>query len=210
MKKLLCLLLFTLAVFSVSAENDSFLTVRNTFYLILTQSTEDVPYVFAHGLGAGLEMGIGEVFSFEPSLDLYLNYFGFNSDGRPLPVEESNREIYLLFLVLDPNFIFHFPVSETIKFDLFASPSFFFPVPLRDWWDEGSERYDDVLGYLYGAFRFFQPMGGAAFVWNFSENTALEIRIKAYIPIFHLWDFEFLEFEDQMRIGLSLGFQFRL
>ena len=192
------------------SDDNNYFTVRNVFYLILNQSAEDSPYVFAHGLGAGLDMNVGTIFSLEPSVELYLNYYGFNSDERPLPVEESNRDIYLLFVVVDSNFVFHFPVSETIKFDLFASPSFFLPIPLRDWWDPGSERYDEVFGYLYGAFRFFQPMGGAAFVWNVSDTMAFEIRTKVYIPVFHIWDMEFLEFQDQMRIGLSIGFQFQL
>ncbi|MBN1647270.1 MAG: hypothetical protein JW874_04490 [Spirochaetales bacterium] len=209
-KKLLLALFFVLAAaLSLDALKIEEISVRSFGYIVFNQTSENAPYVFTNGLGTGITLAFNKSIALEPALDIFTSYYGFNADDRPLPVDESERYIYMVQLIIDPAFVFRIHFTKDLMLKLLAAPSFIISFPLRSW-DDGNERYDETFTYLYGKLRFLEPMIGAAIQYQITTKIALEFKAKCYFPLFHIWDGEDLQFQDQMRLALSLGFQFGL
>lgn len=210
MKRICFLYLFLLTAFSSFSLELETINAGSNFYLIFNQTTDNAPYVFNTGLEGGITLGFSDLFAFEPTLGFYDIYYGLSSSDRPLPVDQAERRLTVVTLVIDPIFALRFNLFDKARLSLFASPSFFITFPLKTWWDDGNNQTGYVFSYLYSSLRFFQPMAGVAFSYGITESMLLEIRGKVYIPVFHIWDMEELQFQDQMKVSITLNFKFKL
>ena len=141
----------------------------------------------------------------EPGLGLYYTDYFFRG-GRALPAEiEYKDATTVLGLLLEIPALFFWKLADNITLEGGFSPTLSLRIPFMP---HGNDPGADVAGYFFGSgrFLFLEAQGGAELAMD--KNLALTARLRALIPIFHLWDGEGLPFNDQMAVGLGVGVRY--
>ena len=167
------------------------------------------PGPFLHYWGASLPLSLSGAFSLVPELDLYGTQYQLLG-ARAIPTEiEYKSSVFMLGVLLDPEFRYTFTISKLLAWGFTASPMFVFRIPTLSW-DLGSTDISSITKYLYAKARFFYPGVGGFFDWQVFPNIGLEVRVRSFFPVFHLWDGEGLPFYDQLMIDGSIGLRFQI
>ena len=61
------------------------------------------------------------------------------------------------------------------------------------------------MGYFYGALRFLYPETRFFLRWHLSDPIELVFNLRAWYPLFHLWDAQALPFVDQLMVSAGIG-----
>ena len=129
--------------------------------------------------------------------------------GRALPAELEQRDFWvqgiLASLRLGPEFM----LGEKVSLGLKGGVSLLLrvPVPL---FDDATGDWGDLAMYFYQKLRFIYPEAGLSATLPLQERLSLRLSVRAYFPLFHLWDGEDTPFTDQLLAGLLLGFLIKL
>jgi hypothetical protein len=159
--------------------------------------------------GASLPLNLTGSLSLVPELDLYGTQYQLLGT-RAIPTEiEYKSSVFMLGAILDPEFRYTFTISKLLAWGITASPMFVFRIPTRSW-DLGPTDIASITKYLYAKGRFFYPGVGGFFDWQVFPNIGLEVRVRSFFPVFHLWDGEGLPFYDQLMVDGSIGLRFKI
>ncbi len=175
--------------------------------LIISNTVEgSAPNPVVNTLGGFMVLRLAEPeLDLVPSLDiLWLNYE--NRDGRAIPTEVetgNGNNVFALGFLLDlpvcMTFRFGPPVTENtanrFAASIFGGTSFLFRICTKGDTDPESaalmeENLAAVASWLWGGGRWFYPMIGTRFSVVLQDNFTFQIGVKAYIPIFNLWNAE--------------------
>jgi hypothetical protein len=67
-----------------------------------------------------------------------------------------------------------------------------------------------ALGWFFGMGRFLYPETRLFMRWHATEQVDLLVNVRAFYPLFHLWDGLAQPFIDQFMLSVGLGFSIRL
>jgi hypothetical protein len=67
-----------------------------------------------------------------------------------------------------------------------------------------------ALGYFFGMARFFYPETRLFLKWQATSAVGLVVNVRAWYPLFHLWDGQNLPFLDQFMCSAGIGIAIRL
>ena len=81
------------------------------------------------------------------------------------------------------------------------------PIPL---FADVQDEFGGIFGYFYAMARFIYPETEIFTRFTITEDFDLNISIRAYYPLFHLWDGENLSFFDQFMLGGFIGLVYKL
>lgn len=172
-----------------------------------------------YGLSLRMDFPRQTVFALAPELLFSLLPYTWNAqDTKARPSAPETRDhVRVLTLHIDPAFQFLWPINKdgSMRAGFSASPAVALPIIVGS---VGStdEIVGPVLRYLYGNGRFFYPKVSAVFDWAYSKTLLFQVKLNAFLPIFHLWDGEVFSdginspIYDRMVISLSLAYQYRL
>ena len=62
----------------------------------------------------------------------------------------------------------------------------------------------------YGSGRFFYPETRFFLRWHVTEPVDLLVNLRAFYPVFHLWDGSGQPFWDQLMVSFGIGFGIKL
>lgn len=177
----------------------------------LSAGGQGAPSPLLNDIGVSLPLGLGPRFSIMPEMDLFLYQYQLATNGvQVVPTEiEYANSVELLTVMIDLAARYEFPINKTMSWGLIASPAFLVRIPTRSW-GTGSDNIGTITGYFYKAARFFYPELGAFLFFQVLPRVGLEIRVRSFFPIFHLWDGEGDPFYDQMMVDGTIGLRFAL
>ena len=178
--------------------------------------------------GGSMQMFFTRRFFLHPELGFYGTQYQLAADGvKAIPTEiEFANSVWFLSTVLDLQTGIDFQLSSSFSLGFMVFPSFVFRIPLRSWGtyaetsteedttDEATTGKSTLSSYFYQKARFLYPGAGVYAVWRVFDRLGIAIRIKGYIPLFHLWDGEVLAdgsrvpFYDQMVLTISGGIRY--
>ncbi len=169
-------------------------------------SSEGAPSPVLSTIGVALPMYLTSRLSIAPELDFFGTQYQLSSDGtRAIPTEiETGSQVWCAIFLLDFPVRYDFPLSKILTLGVGASPSLLLRVPVFPY-GSGQDEEGTMLSYFYGLGRFFYPTAESYLDYQILPKVAVEIRLKAFIPLFHLWDGEDLPFWDQLMIAGNVG-----
>ena len=170
------------------------------------------PSPIVQHIGASVPMALPAPFFLEPSLDLFSTYYEWTG-SRSVPTSyESGPGFFTIAAILAVQGGASFPVSENVSLGGSLGLDFLLRFPF-DFSSDNAQRTKGKgpsLDYFFGQGRFFYPETRFFARWQLSNWLALVFNLRAFFPLFHLWDQEGLPFTDQFMVSAGLGFAIRL
>lgn len=167
------------------------------------------PSPFLNVWGVSLPLNFNSSIALVPEIDLFgTQYQLFGS--RAIPTEiEFRSSVWLLNVIVDPAVRYQIRLSKSLTWGVELSPAFVFHIPTVSW-DLTSQQIGQITGYFYSLGRFIYPEAGTSLSYQLLPNIGLEVRLRSFFPIFHLWDGEGLPFYDQLMVDGSIGLRFKI
>jgi hypothetical protein len=168
------------------------------------------PSPLPNDIGVSVPLNFGSHFYLSPEMDFYSFQYQLANDGvTVVPTEiETAPYVNLLTIVLDLPVRYEFRINESLSWGVQLGPALLFHIPTG--WGTGVNDYGTIAGYFYHEVRFFYPEAGAFFLWQALPRIGLELRVRSFFPIFHLWDRSGASFADQLIIDGSVGLRFSI
>ena len=165
-------------------------------------------------IGVSLPLRIAGPFFLEPGLELYGDYYEWTgADGTVIPtVYETGAGFYAIGVLLSAQAGLSFDVSKAIALGGAVGLDFLFRFPF----ELTNQNPDSVSGraaapaYFYGLGRFFYPETRLFFRWRLTAPVDLVLNVRAFYPLFHLWDGLSQSFFDQFMVSAGVGFAVHL
>ncbi|MBN2553493.1 MAG: hypothetical protein JXB06_12025 [Spirochaetales bacterium] len=166
------------------------------------------PLLPAAGVTFRLPRTVG-IFDLESSLLLTGTYYQYAND-RASPAEEEFRDYAVVCVLGDLRLCYGFLKRDpfTLGADFGLSALLRIPIPLGVSAD-ASENFGSTLGYFY-PLRFLYPETGIFGTYNLSEDFDLKLSLRAYWPLYLLWDSEDLPFPEGLLVSGLISLIWRL
>ena len=165
-------------------------------------------------LGASIRLPIGGAFFLAPTLDFLGTYYQWvPTAGIAVPAQqETGSGFYTLGALAGAQFGMEVPLSPVISIggSIGLDVLLRFPVALPDDGAASTAGQAKAPAYFFGMGRFLYPETSLSFRWKVSNAVSLTVGIRAFYPVFHLWDGLNQPFVDQFMASGSLGFGFTL
>lgn len=139
---------------------------------------------------------------------LLSTYYQYES-GRATPVELENRDFVVFGILADARAGLHVTLGRVVTLGLNGGLVLFLRVPVPLFADAGPD-FGPTLGYFYGKARALYPETELFVRFPLMEALDLRLAVRAYYPVFHLWDGESLPFWDQFILSGLIGIVYRL
>ena len=102
--------------------------------------------------------------------------------------------------------VYEFFPGESFRLGLEAGLGMLFRIALYGL--DGSSDIGSITGYLNGGGKFIYPVVGLSTRWKIRDSIHAGPYLRAYIPVYRLWDGESMAWWDTLLV--SLGVQVRL
>jgi hypothetical protein len=208
---LVCIGLFNLTLSAFGLELLFDFQEIEVFYDVLRLENSDsdsAPSPILGVLGAGARFKLTDLLSFRPGIGFYgIEYF--YRDGKAFPAEiEKKDAVGTLGLLIELPVVYRYDFKDT-RFSAGGGlgPALSVKIPLIP---HGDAPTGEVAGYFLEDLRFFYLEIRGFFDWNLSDLFGLSFRLRALLPVFHLWDGENVPFSDQMMLGAGVGLRIKL
>ena len=179
--------------------------------MVFTTDPLAAPSPIVATIGASMPIDITDLFFVEPAIDV----FGVNyryTDTRAVPATmEAGDGFFTACILIGAQAGARYPLTKVLEIGGTVGADFLirFPLELVNTGAESVADRDPSLEYFYGALRFIYPETRVFLRWQVVEQLGLVFSVRAFYPIFHIWDGENLPFLDQLMIAGSLGFSIR-
>ncbi|HUZ17919.1 MAG TPA: hypothetical protein VMV68_06000 [Spirochaetia bacterium] len=169
------------------------------------------PSPLLNDIGVSVPLSFGPHLALSPEMDFYSFQYQLANDGvTVVPTEiETGSYATLMTIVLDLPVRYEFRIDKSLSWGVQLGPAFFFHIPTATWGTAVSD-YGAIVGYFYHEARFFYPEAGVFFTWQALPRIGLELRLRSFFPVFHLWDGSGASFADQLIIDGSVGLRFSI
>lgn len=167
--------------------------------------------VAAELLGVSVPMQFSDILYFEPGLRFFaMNVYLDPTTYKPVPaaIETADR-VSVLGCELRPELGAIFHVGEGLELGVTGAPAFLFRFPITAYDAAGDTEKSVIFQYYLSSLRFVDLYVGGFFTWNFSEDTAIKIKVGTDLPVYHLWDGEVVAFYDQLRVTPEISLLWR-
>jgi hypothetical protein len=177
--------------------------IHGGLILLGATDSEAAPTPILPMLGASVTLDLPGRLFLEPGLDLFGLYY-FNTGDRVVPTEyETAGGFYTQAVLISLKGGLRYPINDVLQAGGTAGLDFLLRFPLEE--DDGAG-----FDYFFGDTRFLYPEIGGFLNWQVAKSIGLEFALRAFIPVFHLWDGEGLPFTDQFMVSLTVGLAVRL
>jgi hypothetical protein len=158
-------------------------------------------------IGASLPIKLAAPFFIEPDVEFFGWPYRWTGTSAVPTASEDGLGFWVLGMLLSMQGGISYPVSPavtlggTIGLDLLVR----FPLELQNSGPTVIEGEGSAMGYFYGALRFLYPETRFFLRWHLSDPIELLFNLRAWYPVFHLWDGQALPFLDQFMISAGIG-----
>jgi hypothetical protein len=163
-------------------------------------------------IGVSLPMKLAAPFFVEPDIELWGWPYSWTGSAAVPTASEDGTGFWTLGILLGLQGGASWDLSPavalggTIGLDVLLR----FPIELQNTGQTVMADELSALGYYYGALRFLYPETRFFVRWRVSQPIELLFNLRAWYPVFHLWDGEGLSFWDQMMISAGIGIAIKL
>ena len=158
-------------------------------------------------IGASLPMKLPAPFFIEPDIEFFGWDYRWTGTSAVPTASEDGLGFFVFGMLIGMQGGISYAVSPavtlggTIGLDLLVR----FPIELQNTGatvisDEGS-----AMGYFYGSLRFLYPETRFFLRWHLSDPIELLFNLRAWYPVFHVWDGQGLPFLDQLMVSAGIG-----
>jgi len=172
---------------------------------------KEPPDLVTYVLGCGFifPFAPGSPWSFEPSADIFTNYYELDPLGRAVPTTVEERSAFVFGLIIDAPIAldFHFGEKWTLGFG--AGLGFTLRVGFLAA-SAGEPDIGAINAYFWRQGRFFQPSTFIRGEYKLTDRADFGFSVREYWPLFNAWSDEGLPFMDQSISCFSLGLRYKL
>ena len=165
-------------------------------------------------IGISLPVRVSGPYFLEPMLEFFgTNYEWTGTYGTAVPAQaEAGGGFFTLGTLISMHAGASFPVSPVVSLggsvglDLLLR----FPIEFTNMSAQSVDGRLPALGYFFDKVRFLYPETRLFLRWQISDAIGLVVNLRAFYPLFHLWDGLGQSFFDQFMFSGGLGFAIRL
>jgi hypothetical protein len=165
--------------------------------------------------GASLPLQLSGPFYLEPALE----FFGTNYEWVDPPYAvavptqiETAAGFFTLGTLISLHAGARFPITPKVSLGGSLGADFLLRFPLEFFNDAQSsiDGRGPALDYFFANGRFFYPEARFSVIWQVSEPIGVIFNLRAFFPVFHLWDGMNQPFVDQFMFAGGIGIAIRL
>jgi len=162
--------------------------------------------------GASLPMGITGPFFVEPMLEFFGTYYLWTGTNVAPASAEWGTGFFTIGTLLSFHAGIRYDVTPVLRLGGSLGLDFLlrFPFEFQNSTSGDVADQSSALGYFFSEGRFFYPETRFFLRWQISDPFALTVNLRAYYPLFHLWDGLSQSFLEQFMFSGELGFGVRL
>jgi hypothetical protein len=185
------------------------LLISTTFTAPVATAASPIVPIF----GAGLPMGIAGPFYVEPMIEFFGTYYLWTgTDVAPAASETGEGGFYTIGSLISLHAGLRYEITPVIRLggSLGLDLLLRFPFEFQNTTSVDQADQSSALSYFFSDGRFFYPESRLFFRWQISDPVALSFNLRAFYPLFHLWDGLSQSFLEQFMFSGELGFGVRL
>jgi hypothetical protein len=162
-------------------------------------------------LGASVPLRLSGPFFFEPGLEFLGWYYDWTGSNAQITQAENGSGFFTIGALLSFQAGASLTVSPVISvgaalgLDLLLR----FPFELQNTAPSVKTAQGDALAWFYGG-RFIYPETRFFLRWHLTEPVDLVFNLRAFYPVFHLWDGSGQPFWDALMVSGGVGFAVQL
>jgi hypothetical protein len=170
------------------------------------------PSIITPLFGVSLPMKLDGPFFIEPMVEFYTTHYRWTGTA----VAPAAQETLDGFLTLGTLISFHggvryalspvLTMGGSIGVDLLLR----FPIEFLSVDPNATADTGSAFGWFFGSARFLYPEARLFLRWQVTDAIGLVFNLRAWYPLFRLWDAQALPFPDQFMFAAGLGFAVRL
>ncbi len=163
------------------------------------------------GVSVPFRIGGGPFFV-EPGLEFLGTYYEWTGNSAVLTQMENGVGFFTVGALLSLQGGASWPVARDVSLGGAIGLDFLirFPFELQNTGSTVKSDQGEALSFFYGKGRFFYPETRFFVRWHLSEPVDLLVNLRAFYPVFHLWDGDGQPFWDQLMVSIGVGFAIRL
>ena len=171
------------------------------------------PSIITPLFGVSLPLGLGGPFFLEPMLEFYTTYYLWTGTAvAPAALETGGNAFLALGTLISLHGGLRYAVSPAITLGGSVGVDFLLRFPIEFLSNDPNRSADtgSALSYFFGMARFFYPETRLFLKWQLTNPVGLVVSLRAWYPLFHLWDGQNLPFLDQFMFSGGIGIAIRL
>jgi hypothetical protein len=164
-------------------------------------------------LGISIPLRLSGPFFLEPGVEFLGWFYDWTDSGTAAITQTDNGSgFFTIGTLISLQGGVSFPVSPALSLGGALGLDFLlrFPFELQNTTDKVKSNENSALAWFYGSGRFFYPETRFFLRWHVSEPVDLLVNLRAFYPVFHLWDGAGQPFWDQLMVSVGVGFGIRL
>jgi hypothetical protein len=181
-------------------------------YIGTTDPGASGPSIVTPLYGVSLPIQVSGPFFIEPMLELYTTFYQWTGSAvAPAAMENAQG-----FLTLGTLLSFHggmrWAVAPALTLGASLGIDFLLRFPIEFLMADQNTAADTSsgLGWFFGAARFIYPEARVFLKWQVSPAIGLVLNLRAWYPLFQLWDGQSFPFPDQFMFAGGIGFAVKL
>jgi hypothetical protein len=165
-------------------------------------------------LGVSMPVRLGGPWFVEADVEFLGWYYRWVSPGGPAVITqaENGYGFFTIGTLVSLQGGVSFPVSPVVSLGGAIGLDFLvrFPAEFQNTASSVQSDENSALSWFYGSGRFFYPETRFFMRWHVTEPVDLLVNLRAFYPVFHLWDGAGQVFWDQLMVSFGVGFGIRL
>ena len=181
-------------------------------YIGTTDPGASGPSIITPLYGVSLPMQLSGPFFIEPMLELYTTYYQWTGTAAAPASMESPTGFLTLGALLSMHGGARWAVSPVLTVGGSLGLDFLLRFPIEFLMPDQNPAADtgSGFGWFFGAARFIYPEARAFLRWQVTDAIGLVFNLRAWFPLFKLWDGQNLPFPDQFMFAGGIGFAVKL
>jgi hypothetical protein len=141
-------------------------------------------------IGVSLPIRLSAPFFVEAGVDILGWYYEWTGGSAVITPSENGQGFFTIGTIISLQGGVSFPVSSVLSLGGALGLDFLlrFPFELQNTTDQDKADQSSALSWFYQSGRFFYPETRFFLRWHVSEPVDLLVNLRAFYPIFHLWD----------------------
>jgi hypothetical protein len=164
--------------------------------------------------GASLPIRVAGPLYIEPGLEFFgTNYEWVDANAVAVPTQiETDAGFFTLGTLISMHAGLRFPLTPKLSLGGSIGADFLlrFPLEFSNKSQSSIDGREPALNYFFAEGRFFYPETRLSLLWQVSDAIGLIVNLRAFYPLFHLWDGMDQPFVDQFMFAGGLGIAIRL
>ncbi|MGO9308823.1 MAG: hypothetical protein ACLQDL_07360 [Spirochaetia bacterium] len=163
-------------------------------------------------IGVSIPMRLAAPFFLEGGIDFTGLYYEWTGSSAVVTQEENGVGFFTIGTLISLQGGVSFPIAPAVSVGGAVGLDFFlrFPFELQNTTDTDKADQSSGLSWFYQDGRFFYPETRFFLRWRISDPVDLLVNLRAFYPVFHLWDGAGQPFWDELMISAGIGFGIRL